>query len=257
MSKYTATLSAKAFIKVGALSLLLLASCRSINPNQMFKTDKDYEYAKDTATVRTGEYMMAPGDRIDMRFYSIEGFRLVDVTNTTNTTGPEGVNYIIEADGLVKLPILGKVKLAGLTLRESEKMLEEKYSTYYVSPFILLRVTNRHVYVFYEDNGHGLLVNLINDNTTIIDAIAAAGGLSENSKAWRIKVLRGDLRDPKIYLIDLSTVEGMKQSNLTVQSNDIIYVEATPHTKQKILAQITPIVGIISGFLLLYNLINQ
>jgi polysaccharide export outer membrane protein len=246
-------------ITIFLFSLLLFCSCRSLKPDVMFQTKEDHAYKPDTNQLKQKNSTIGTGDRIEMRFYSIEGFKLVDVTSSTagGGIGEPTITYLVEEDGKVKLPVIGRIDLKGMTTKDAENLLEEKYSKYYVSPFIMLRITNRHVYVFFGDGGKGVLVNLVSDNTTVIDAIAVAGGLTENSKAWRIKVVRGDLHNPQVYNIDLSTIEGMKQSELALQSNDIIYVESTPNYKQKVFAQFTPFIGILTSVLLIVNLIQK
>jgi polysaccharide export outer membrane protein len=162
--------------------------------------------------------------------------------------------FLVEPDGLVKLPIIGKTKVAGLTVREAEKMLEQQYATFYNKPFVLLKVSNRRVLVFPGTGGAGKVVNLDNENTTLIEALALAGGITNTGKAKKIKLIRGDLRNPKVMLINLATVEGVKQSNLLLQANDIIYVEPIPRYSQEVFTQITPIVGIITSLALIYSL---
>lgn len=239
-----------------AVPLLFLMSCRVLNPQVMFKAPDDYPYVVDTAFGNQTEYIISPGDRVEMHFFTIDGFKLVDVTNSVGGTNDESVNYLVEKDSLVKLPVIGNIMLAGKTIHEAEKFLEGYYTKYYVSPFIQIKITNRHAYVFFADGGRGTTVNIQNDNTSIIEVIALAGGLTDNSKAWRIKVIRGDLHNPTIRIIDMSTVDGIKKSDLTVRSNDIIYVEATPDYKQKLLAQLTPFITILSSILLIVNLVR-
>src|SRR5205085_4912546 len=137
--------------------------------------------------------------------HSIEGYKLVDVTGGSAGGQVGNINYVIEKDGQAKLPILGKVVLAGLTQREAEQRLEELYSKYYIQPYIFLRITNRQVYIFFAETGRGAIINIPDDNMNVIEAIASAGGLTENSKAARIKVLRGDPHNPEVYFIDMST----------------------------------------------------
>nr|MBK9649988.1 hypothetical protein [Bacteroidota bacterium] len=91
----------------------------------------------------------------------------------------------------------------------------------------------------------------------MIEALALAGGITTTGKARKIKLIRGDTRNPQVQLIDLSTVEGMKQSNLLLQANDIIYVEPVPRISQGVLAEILPIVSIITSGLLIYNFVQQ
>jgi polysaccharide export outer membrane protein len=229
----------------------------------MFKVPKDYDYAVDQ-TIGNIEYRIAPNDIIGFAIYTNDGFKLVDLTTSAESVvsrvqgnaGSQnaGTLFLVEPDGMVKLPIIGKVKLTGLTVREAEKQLEQQYATFYNKPFVMVRVTNRRVLVFPGTGGAGRVVNLDNENTTLVEALALAGGITNTGKAWKVKLIRGDLRNPKVMLIDLSTIEGVKNSNMLLQANDIIYVEPIPRFSQEILAQIAPIVSIITSLALIYNI---
>jgi polysaccharide export outer membrane protein len=190
--------------------------------------------------------------------YTNNGYKLVDISLTgASVSNTSLVRYLIEKDGFAKLPQLGRVFLKGYTVKEAEKVLEEKYSAYFNSPFVVVNVANRRVYVFTGEGGNANIVAMTSDNMTLIEAIAQAGGMSEFGKAYKIKLIRGDLKNPKIYLIDLSTVEGMKAADLQLQSNDIIYIEPTRNLANSILIQITPVLTLLTTILLFISVINQ
>jgi polysaccharide export outer membrane protein len=243
--------------KILGLSVIILffSSCKVLSPQVMFKTKKDFPFTDSSATANK-EYLLAPYDRFEMSLYSIEGFKLVDITGIGGGGGG-GISYIIEKDGSAKLPILGKIPLSGFTLREAEKHLEEIYSKYYISPYIMLKVVNRQVYVFFAESGGGSIVNIPNDNMNVIEVIASVGGISENSKASRIKVIRGDPHNPQIHIINMSTIEGLRNADLSVQSHDIIYVEALPRYSNKLLVQLSPVIGLLTSALLVVNLFKK
>lgn len=230
----------------------------------MFKVPKDYQYAVDQ-TIGNVEYRIAPNDIVGFSVYTNDGFKLVDLTtsaqtvnatmNTANTANNQ-TQFLVEPDGFIKLPIINKVKVSGLTKREAEKMLEDQYATFYNKPFVMLKIINRRVLVFPGSGGAGRVVNIENENTSLIEALALAGGITNTGKAYKIKLIRGDLRNPKVMHIDLSTIEGVKQSNLLIQANDIIYVEPVPRLSQEVLAQITPVVGILTSLVLVYNIVK-
>jgi len=240
---------------------MAFSSC-NINPSVMFKVPKGYDYSTDQ-TIGNVEYKIASNDILGFSVYTNDGFKLVDMTTSVESVSSKigssmnssyASQFLVEPDGQVKLPIIGKIKVAGLTVREAEKMLEQQYATFYNKPFVLLKVSNRRVLVFPGSGGAGKVVNLENENTTLIEALALAGGITNTGKARKIKLIRGDLRNPKVMLINLSTVEGIKQSNLLLQANDIIYVEPVPRYSQEVLTQITPIVGIITSLALIYSI---
>lgn len=240
------------------LILLVLASCSGcyINSSTMFKTPKNFQYTVDQ-TIGNLEYRIASDDIIEFSIYNNDGYKLIEpmmATTTINSAANNATNveedfitFLVDRDGYVRLPQIGKVKIKDLTIQEAEKLVESKYSVYYKNPFSIIRVINRRVMVFNGTGSVGSVVYLKNENTTVIEALASAGGITQTGKAYKIKLVRGDTRNPQVLIIDLATIEGMKQSNLLLQANDIIYVEPTPQISQGILNQLLPIVGIVSS----------
>jgi polysaccharide export outer membrane protein len=104
-------------------------------------------------------------------------------------------------------------------------MLEERYKEFYVDPFVKVFVQNKRVIIFPGSDGTARVLTLSNQNTTLLEAIALAGGISGSAKANRVKLIRRTDAEPLVFLIDLSTIEGMKQGNIVLQGNDIIYVQ--------------------------------
>jgi polysaccharide export outer membrane protein len=229
--------------------LLTLTSCAGLAPNRMFKTPRDYAFAVDSTNSKPYSYHIQVGDRLELHIFSNNGFKLVDLTDYNpngvgGTNGTEMLTYLVESDSLVKLPVLGNLNLVGLTMKEAEKKLEVLYAKYYNDPFIVLKVTNRHVYVFLSDGGKGVLVPLTNDNTTLFEVLAQAGGMSELGKVNSIKILRGDPNNPSVYKADLSTVSGLKDSELKIYSNDIIYVDGTSKLSKRVTSDVVPFLSL-------------
>ncbi len=243
--------------------LILLTSCQGFNQNRMFRTPKGYEFARDT-TVTTSPlvYLIQPGDKLALKIYSNDGFKLVDITSSTNylnegNSSTLDVTFSVDNDSTVKLPIIGRISMVGKSIREGEKLLEQLYSKYYNDPFIIIKVTNRNAIVFLNDQGKGTVVELKNDNTSLYEALAEAGGIGEYSKSYQIKILRGDPKNPKVYLADISSIEGLKNSELRVLSNDIIYVDAGSRFAKRLSTDVLPIIGVISSILLLVSYMNR
>jgi polysaccharide export outer membrane protein len=244
--------------------LISIAGCK-LNPSIMFKTPKDYPFKVDQ-TIGNVEYQIAPNDILGLNVFTNDGFKLIDLTtnvssltsggsSTSSSVNESATRYTVDVDGFVKLPIIGKFKIRDLTVREAEQQLEEKYAVFYNKPFVMLEVVNRRVMVFPGTGGSGTVVTLVNENTTLIEALALAGGITETGRAAKIKLIRGDTRNPQIHLIDLATIEGMKKSNMLLQANDIIYVEPVKKTSSRIFAELVPIVGILTSLLLIYEIV--
>jgi protein involved in polysaccharide export with SLBB domain len=139
----------------------------------------------------------------------------------------------VQADGTVDMPIVGRVQLSKLSLRQADSTLQVLYSTYYRDPFVQTRVTNNRVIILGASGG--LVLPLTNDNMNLIEVLALAGGVDGGSggagvyryggKTSNIRIIRGDLKNPQIEQIDLSTISGMRRANLQMEPNDIVYIE--------------------------------
>lgn len=244
-----------------ALIAFLFSGC-FINSNLMLKTDKNFVFDSIPDTVDRA-YKISPNDIINFRLYANDGFRLIDIASgLENDAGSRAmmrtfISYLVEADGTTKLPILGKVPLAGLTIREAEFKLETMYSDFYVKPFVQIQVTNKRVIVFPGGGGNAIVITLENNNTTLMEALAMAGGIAPRGRAAKIKVIRKIDGVRHVYLVDLSTIEGLKHTDMIVQANDYIYVEPVPQIGSEIVRDIAPIVSLITSAVLVYTVIQR
>ncbi len=225
----------------------------------MLKTPKNYTYADIKDSLLTQEYRISANDLIEFKLYSNDGFKLTDVTSSPLTTTVQNVNqggqqYTVDIDGFVKLPVLGRTLLKGLTVRQAEKDLEEKYSLYYIKPFIIIKVTSRRVTVFPGEFGASKVIPLEHDNTTLFEALALAGGIAVDGKAYEIKLIRRNGEKTEVFHIDLSTISGLNEGNIILQANDVIYVENRLRVTSAVVNELAPFFSIISSVLVLYEL---
>lgn len=221
-------------------------------PDLMFKTDPEFEFDKPDTTQTIVEHRLEPGDEITMSILSNNGYQLVDVLGTNAVSYP--INYKVNPYGYATLPLLDSVYVTGMTLLQLQRDMEQRYSYYFLNPYIKVEVTNRRAMV-YTGRSSGRIVQLQNDRMQLIEVVTAAGGVTSN-KAYRIKVIRGDLKKPKVYLFDFSTLEGLKHSDFLVQNLDIIYVEPSL-TLADVNAKILPIISTITTILLIYTTVNR
>lgn len=237
-------------MRKGVLFLLitiLLTSCdKYLNQSLLLRTGNDYPYSEFNELTET-EYKLAADDRLEVRLFTNDGSGLINLgTSSTNVLVGVGTNLSvkIESDGFAKLPLFGRVYLSGLTIRQAEMLIEDRFSQFYNNPFVLLEVTNKRVMIFAGSNTS--VVTLENDNTTLFEVLAMTGGLPDDGKADKIKLIRGDLKNPEVFLIDLSTLSGMKNANLVMQANDIIYIETRKGYVRKILSELAPYLAIMT-----------
>ena len=200
-------------------------------------------------------------DRLEIRVYTNEGERIIDPDfelqkelNNNNIRREKSI-YLVQKDGKVKIPMVGEVELVGLTQREAEKKLEEAFSKFYVEPYVIAEFVNKRVIVLGLENSQ--VIPLENEDMNLMEVLALAGGVQKNMKVDNIRLIRGDLDDPQVQIIDLSTIEGMKQADLKVYSGDIIYVEPVVRVFSESSRDLIPFISIITSFVALILAIER
>jgi polysaccharide export outer membrane protein len=237
--------------------VLFLTSCTWLTPDIMLKTGKNFKYTPHPDSVKVADYKISENDILHFNVFSNDGFKLIDLSALNNTINPRfdsDMEYFVDSEGMVKLPVLGRRKVRGLTIREAELLLEDSYSAFYVKPFVILEVINRRVVVFPGSAGDAKVIPLVNNNTTLIEALALAGGIPDYGKAYKVKLIRQKNNgENDVYLIDLSKIEGIKKGNMVLQANDLIYVEPRPRYAIKMLQEVAPFTSILLTLVLLFR----
>jgi polysaccharide export outer membrane protein len=234
---------------------ILASSCKFLNPSQMLKAPKDYVY-EPLPKVNELETKIRPNDQLSMILLTNDGFKLLDLVGDDrigNNQLGSNLTYRIEFDDLVNLPILGRVKLGGLTIRQAEMFLEEEFSKYYIQPFVILKITNRKVMVFTGTDGMARVVPLVDENTNLLRVIAQSGGVTKTGRAYDIKVIRGEFSEPKVFHFNLRKIDGLKESDFMMESNDIIYVTPSPQVARTLLLEVGPYLSLLTTLLLVLN----
>jgi polysaccharide export outer membrane protein len=242
------------------LFVFTITSC-GVNSNIMFKTPKGVDYKYDSIPMRPSEeYTISKDDKISFIISNNLGHKIIE-----NQTGISGINntsmngkeleYVVKSNGKVELPVIGDVHVEGLTINACEDTLAMMYSKEHQKPFVQVRVTNQRVIVFPGQGSDARVIPLNNTNTTLMEAIAQAGGITERGKANSIKVMRQVNGKREIYLIDLSIIDNLKYTDMIVQSNDYIYIEPDPQLGKETLERVAPFVTILSSLAIILTLI--
>lgn len=238
--------------------LLPISSCKVFYPNLMFQ-QKDYQFFE-LAKKQIDEYVIQPGDQFTLHAYSRDGFRLIDILGSSGGmqmagNASYGLPYLVDKEGFAKLPIIGQFYVKGYTESELERVLAEKYASLFVDPYVVVSVVNRRAFVF--KGSSGTVVGLNQAPTNLFEVIAKSGGIPDDLKAYKIKIIRGDLKNPQISVVDLSSIEGMRNADLIIQSNDIIYIEKRRRPATDVLRELSPVFAWASTILTTIALIKS
>ncbi len=242
------------------LAVAILSGC-TINRDIMFKTSRDHTFDQFQDT-SSKQLRIQANDVLQFRLFANDGFKMIDLISEGGGRDAQFLNrniftYLVEYDGLVKLPILGRFPVAGLTVREAELALEDRYVEYYNRPFVQLLVVNRRVVVFPGGGGDARVVPLDNNNTTLLEALAAAGGMAKRGDARQVKLFRVEPSgDRKVYSFDLSDISGLKYGDIVLQGDDVIYVQPNPDLASEALRDIVPIMTLVTTIILAIGVVQ-
>jgi polysaccharide export outer membrane protein len=232
----------------------------------MFKTPKGGSFKYDSIPMKPlEEYHITKDDKFNFYLYPNSGEKLIESISGTNAKG-EGLlynnnaianfQYIVKGDGYVELPIIGNVKAEGLTLTQFQDSLKVKYSGQYNMPFIKVELTNQRCVIFSGQGSNAKIVTISNNNTTLMEVIAQAGGIDTRGQAKLVKLMRRVNGKREVYLIDLSTIEGLNYTDMIVQGNDYIYIEPKAELAKETVQEMAPIISIISSVFVIVRIIQ-
>lgn len=134
------------------------------------------------------------------------------------------IGYLLDSDGMVNLPVIGQLKLAGLTKKEAVKLIEEKLKVYLKNPVVNITIQNYKVTVLGEVNMPGTF-RIPNDRITILEAIGLAGDLKITGVRKNIIVIREVNGIKSRYKIDLTNPNLFSSPVYYLHQNDVVYVE--------------------------------
>ncbi len=194
----------------------------------MFNVPEGYALAKQVE-VAEKNYTIQKNDYLLLDVYTNNGERLIDPDSKLNQSNlkednakEEEMKYLVSLKGIARFPMVGEIKLDGLTLLQAEDILKQAYTKFYNDPFIRLKYSNKRVVVLGSPGGPGGgVVSLSNENMRLTEVLALSRGLNFDSRASKIRVLRGN----QAFIIDFSTLEGFAKSNMIMEPDDIVYVE--------------------------------
>ena len=135
-------------------------------------------------------------------------------------------SYLIDQEGNIEFPVIGKVHLAGLTRTQGVELIKEKLNSHIKDPVVNLRILNYKISVLGEVNKPGVYP-LQSERITLLEAISLAGDLSIYGKRTDVLVIREDEGVKTINKIDLTNSDFINSDFYYLNQNDVVYVEPT------------------------------
>ncbi len=223
------------FFSIFIFSLMLLCSCGSV---------------KNVAYLQNSDSINLDNSRF---LYDARIMPKDQITISVNTTTPEAslpfnlllqnaytqgrsvsysggtlMPYLVDNEGYINFPIVGKLKVGGLTKSEAEQLVTEKIRPYLAeaeNPVVTVTMASYSVSVLGEVNRPGSFM-VSREKITILEALAQAGDLTIYGVRDRVKLIREDATGKKsIVKLNLNDANIVNSPYYYLQQNDVVYVE--------------------------------
>ena len=150
----------------------------------------------------------------------------VSASSKSLSSQPMLQTYLVDNDGCIDFPTLGRLKIDGLTKRELEIMIRERIKSNFTNdPIVTVRMTNYKVSVLGEVASPGVHT-ISNEKVNILEALALSGDLTVYGKRDNVKLIRENTDGTKkIVSLNLNDANIIHSPYYYLQQNDILYVE--------------------------------
>ncbi|APW32359.1 sugar transporter [Prevotella intermedia ATCC 25611 = DSM 20706] len=157
-----------------------------------------------------------------------EPFNLRSTGQTTSKNQITG--YLVDNDGMINFPIVGKIHVAGLTKTECEDLIKSKIQPYLArteNPLVSVRTSSYRITVIGEVNKPGV-IPVATEKISLVEALAEAGDMTVYGKRDNILLVREDKSGEKHKVrLNMNDANIINSPYYYLQQNDIVYVE--PH----------------------------
>ena len=227
---------------MGAAIALFLASCGSTKDVPYFQNANEIDLSK-SATLYDARIM--PKDQLTITVSTINNEAAIPFNLTVPTTQsassrstvsqPQLQAYLVDNKGMISFPIVGDLKVGGLTKSEAEALILSKIMPYInkdEKPIVTVRMTGYQISVLGEVSRPGTFT-VSREKITILEALAQAGDLTIHGMRTNVKLIREDANGQKsIQELNLNDANIINSPYYYLQQNDVVYV-----TPNKVKAQ--------------------
>ncbi|HEY5592065.1 MAG TPA: polysaccharide biosynthesis/export family protein [Paludibacter sp.] len=219
------------------LSLVSLFSCRS---------SKDLIYLKDASNndlfkglpLQTTEHILKPGDilYVSIKTMNAEVNNLFNPESSMENNSGQGYQkfsspnsaylygFEIDTDGIIKLPTLGNIKVAGLIGAQAESIVQKKADEFINDAIVKVKLLNFKITITGEVRNPGVYYNY-NNSITVIEALALANGNTDFATIKKVMIVRKTADGNQSFMLDLSSKNIFLSEAFYLHPNDYVIVQ--------------------------------
>ena len=179
------------------------------------------------------DYRLQINDEIIYRLLtSDETISKLISSGTSSMSSQNMISYRIYPDGTVDLPFLKKIPVAGLTLNEASRVVEEKFKEIIPDPAVKLSIANK-TFTIIGEAGTGVYP-IIREKMTIYQALSLSGNLNNAGDFKNVRIIRETEKGTEVLQFDIRPVSLIESQYYYIYPNDIIYVQRAKSSFYKV-----------------------
>ncbi len=216
---------------------LLIGGCSSYKKSIYLRNDEVLEKAQQNN--KQYVYRVMPKDELTITvstsdpassvpFYRKIGQAKDQASSAQGMNNAKLLDYLVDNEGNIDYPVLGKLHVAGLTTRECEALIRKELQQYLNEvPNVTVRTSNYKISVLGEVKSPGTYT-VSDERINIFQALALAGDMTVFSVRDDVQLLREDsLGNRRVLHLDLTSADIALSPDYYLQQNDIVYVKPT------------------------------
>jgi polysaccharide export outer membrane protein len=209
-----------------AVLLISVSACGLKNKFTYFYNDKSDSRSPEIFQ----EAVIRPGDRLEVKIAGLEPesslpfyfFSGTGGQSTSNQASPANV-FPVSTEGEIDMPVLGRISVGGLKLKEAESVIKSKLENLIRVPVVQVRIFNYMVTVLGEVKLPGYLL-IPNNRINILELLAMAGDITANGNRKEVIVIRKSGDTEQQITIDLTSNSLFSSPGFHIRQNDVVYV---------------------------------
>lgn len=212
---------------------------------------------QETFTYEDQEYQLKPKDVIALNIFSLTPGQFDFFSTPTSEETQSRNQFVIDKEGMVELPAVGKVQISGFTIHQAQDSIREMLEDYLKSPLVRITLQTPFIYsILGEAKSPGQYV-IIGREMNIMEAIAHSGDLTPFADRSSVRLLRKEKGVLSVHQLDLLDEQLISTDFYQLRSEDIIVVDPLPARtfRDNQLFVITSILGAAGGVAILLRLL--
>lgn len=221
---------AKLMIGITLVAISVLSSCVSKRDSVYFSDLSDTAKLLKLIPAKFNDPLIQPDDILNITIQTIDPSVTAIVNQespSTEATPGSSFGYLVSKDGFITIPMLGKLKVDGISTAQAMELIRGKASAFFKDPTVQVRFANFKITVIGEV-ARPSTYSVPNEKVTLLDALGLAGDLTIYGKRENLLLIRENAGNKEFVRFNLNSSEIFKSPYFYLKQNDVIYVEPGP-----------------------------